>query len=257
MELFDAILLGLLQGLTEFLPVSSSGHLVLGRHLLNAESIDNIAFDVLLHGATLLVIIAYTRHEIIAAFKGDKTIVRFLIVGSLPAAAIGICFKDAIETRFQSLTTVGAAFMVCGLYIIYAEWWSRRKPQPQITQPTTLHALAIGIAQAIAIVPGISRSGSTVSTSFFCNIPRDRGLKLCFLLGIPAIGGAMVLKFRDIGALVSADAGAMSGGFIASAVSGYAALKILIRLVEKRRLGYFGAYLVVVGTISLVYGITG
>ena len=250
-ESLSAAILGVVQGLTEFLPVSSSGHLVLFQHWLPVAG-DPVAFDLALHLGTLIPVLWVYRSDLMGvvhdATRGegrylDRPGVRLLLLlvaASIPTAIIGLSLEDLFEELFHNPTAVGVAFAVTGGVL----WWTRSVIQGS----TEAHALswpkavAIGLAQGVAITPGISRSGSTIAAGLFLGMDREAAARFSFLLSIPAIGGAALLKLGDLSAADVA-IGPMLIGITASAVSGYFALRILIRLVRAGDFSKFAYYL--------------
>ena len=250
-ESLSAAVLGVVQGLTEFLPVSSSGHLVLFEHYLPIQG-DEVAFDLILHIGTLLPVLWVYRSDLWGIvrdlFSGEGALlsrpgVRLLllmIVGTIPTGIIGVLLKDTFEALFQSRLPVGIAFGVTGLVL----WATRYIP----TGSTPLSALpwwkglVVGLVQGLAITPGISRSGSTIAAGLLLGFEREAAARYSFLLAIPAILGAFVLKARDLEGL-DVSPQPMLIGFVTAAVSGYLALQLLLRLVRRGDFSWFALYL--------------
>jgi len=263
MNALETIFLGVIQGLTEFLPVSSSGHLVIFQHLLGFKR-PELLLDCSLHLGTLLAVCAYLRSDLkqIAAalcrgdFKGPQASLFWMtVVGTLPAAFIGITFRDYIERLFASVTIVGAMLIVTGLMLalsgIFPAITGRQNRnfsgRPQVGLPA---ALAIGTAQGLAIVPGISRSGMTIVVGLICGLQRDLAARFSFLLSIPAIVGAVVLQF-NAEAVNRVGWFALSSGFTAAALVGFGALKVLMNMVRKGHLHYFAPYCWAAGLLAI------
>jgi undecaprenyl-diphosphatase len=251
MSLIEALLLGLAQGATEFLPVSSSGHLVLFRHWLGLQNID-LLFDVAVHFATLLAIIFFFRREIIALKKHEMGM---LVIGAVPAAVFGLMFRQQVELAFTSVAFVGLALMATGAMNL---WLDRRLARPaaktQDIDLTWKQALAVGSFQALAILPGLSRSGWTVAGAVWQQIPREQAFRFSFLLVIPVILGVSALKGLEIygeGAW-SIEPLSLLVGSVAAFISGLLALKVFRYVIVKARLKWFGWYCLTVGLLALV-----
>lgn len=251
-ETLAAILLGIVQGLTEFLPVSSSGHLALFQRWLPVSGDDDVGFFLALHIGTLLPVLLVYRDDLMTivrdAVAGEGPLTRrpgmrlaaFIVLGSVPTGIIGIAFKDWLEAAFQNPLGVGIAFAVTGALLFATRFVKAGETDLRRMKPW--HALAVGLAQGIAITPGISRSGSTIAAGMFLGLRRDLAARYSFLLSIPAIGGAFLVKLPDMGAS-HMSLGPVVAGFIAAALSGYVALKILLRLVASGDFSRFAWYL--------------
>ncbi|MEL6343906.1 MAG: undecaprenyl-diphosphate phosphatase [Myxococcota bacterium] len=249
--LLAAVILGIVQGLTEFLPVSSSGHLVLFQQYLPVSG-DPVAFDLVLHIGTLLPVIVVYRNDLWSIvrdlFVGEGPMrerpgVRLLLlmfIGSIPTALIGLALEDVFEQLFANALSVGVAFALTGAIL-----WGTRALTPGDEDERTMpwwKAVMIGIAQGIAITPGISRSGSTIAAGLFLGLDREVAARYSFLLSIPAILGAFLLKARDLES-AAVDVLPLAAGFVAAAVSGYLALVVLLRLVRSGDFSWFALYL--------------
>ncbi len=260
MSTFEAIILGIIQGLTEFLPVSSSGHLELGKAILGDNSLpqESLMMTVVLHAATALSTIVIFRKDIIEIIKGllqfkNNEQFRFsvkIIISMIPAGAVGVLFNDEIESLFGGqIMLVGFMLLVTGLLLFLAD-------KAKNTQKTVSYtnSFVIGISQAIAILPGISRSGATISTSVLLGIDRERAARFSFLMVVPLILGKMA---KDIlsGDLGSSETSAtlLIVGFIAAFISGLIACKWMISLVKRSQLKYFAYYCFVVGISAIGY----
>lgn len=267
MTIFDAVILGLIQGLTEFLPVSSSGHLVLGQHLLNIQNADVLAFDVYVHFGTLISVCVIFRRDIRDILLALWTMVRSgnwkaayrdnehvrlasaILIGSIPAAIVGLKFHDEIEQAFSDPKLVAVNLIITGL-ILFVTRLSRpvegRRPGPW-------SALIIGFAQAVAILPGISRSGSTISTAMYLRLSPSLAARFSFLLAIPVIGGAALLETKAM-----VQQGMESGfapfaiGLAVSALTGYLAIKLLLRLIERGKFSLFAYYCFALGIAGIL-----
>ncbi len=257
MEIWEAILLGIVQGLTEFLPVSSSGHLVVLQHALGFRE-PLLSFDIMVHLGTLFAVLAYYRSQLtglIAGIFGDerqKAVRTIILVGlaTLPAVFVGLAFKDAIENAFGSPYFVAAMWFLFGVLAIISVRWT--KGTREFLSLTYGEALFVGAAQAIAILPGVSRSGSTIIAGMSRGIIPAAAANFSFLMAIPAIGGAGVLQLKDaeLGSLFT-DPAMMLGGLF-SFVVGYAAIAWLLRLLGRGVIRPFGIYCVVVSVLTFV-----
>ena len=273
MTKLEAILLGIIQGLTEFLPVSSSGHLVLLQQLFGLREAE-LFFDVCVHLGTLVAVIVVFRREIlniITAFfrlfssAGEKeTILRqvesvpelkmalLIIIGSIPTAILGLMFHRIAEQLFSSSFFTGLALMVTGLLLGLTRWIKADHIKAGTQDFSATKAAIIGIVQGLAIIPGISRSGSTISIGLLLGIDRETAARYSFLLSIPAIVGAAALNLKD--GLSQADPVirmALLGTAVAALV-GYAALKVLLRMVKTGHLYVFAPYCWLVGILAIL-----
>lgn len=201
-EFIQMLVLAVVQGLTEFLPVSSSGHLVLFHHWLHVAEGD-VFLDVLLHVGTLGSVLVVYRREVMRLLRFDAPALRYLLclaVGTLPAVVVGLLLKDQIESLFGSPVFVGGALILVAVILFSTRFTRQGEPlaEPWEPQPIPLSkALLVGLAQSLAIAPGISRSGSTIAMSLWLRIPRAEAARFSFLLSVPAIGGALLLQILD------------------------------------------------------------
>lgn len=253
MSYFDAIVLGLVQGLTEFLPVSSSGHLVMAQTFLGVPA-PGVFLEVALHVATLLSVVVVYRRKLWELLMGtarrDRDALRYvglLILATLPVAIIGFLLEDAIGAAFDMPYVTGFMLLVTGL-ILYSTTWSRARPDDQ---PRTRHAVSMGFAQCLALLPGISRSGSTIAAGLWTGLRGERAAEFSFLMSLPAITGAAILKSSDVsGAVIG---GPLIVGFVVALVSGVAAIKSLVWLVRRQGFHKFAWYVWPVGLLFLAY----
>ena len=258
MSNLEALILGVIQGLTEFLPVSSSGHLELAKVLLGDQSVpqESMLFTVVLHAATALSTIVIFRKEILEILKG---IIQFkwneefqfsikIIISMIPAAILGVLFNDEIEALFaKQVMLVGAMLLITGLLLFLAD-----KAKNTEKNVSFFNSFIIGISQAIAILPGISRSGATIATSVLLGIDRSKAAKFSFLMVIPLILGKMAKDVLDGTIDVQNDINSgLIIGFISAFVAGLFACKWMISLVKKAQLKYFSFYCFVVGSIAI------
>ncbi len=258
-EGLSAIVLGIIQGLTEFLPVSSSGHLVLTQTWLPTVG-DPVAFDLALHLGTLVPVLIVYRNDLLGiardAARGTSPLTErrglrllaWMVLGSIPTAIIGIGFEEQFSLLFHNYITAGIAFAITG-GILFATRYAPRGSDDELSM-TWWQAMLIGLVQGIAITPGISRSGSTIAAALFLGMDRSYAARFSFLLSIPAIGGAFLLKLPD---LELGDAGwqPIAMGTLAASVSGYLALIYLIRLVRSGDFSRFCWYLWPLAAVTL------
>lgn len=271
MSILDAIWLGLVQGLTEFLPVSSSGHLVLAEHVLGVEASEDVSFEVIAHLGTLLAVLLVFRERILAMLKTLPIFFRpgrwalayaeneafrqavLVIVATIPVVIIGLSFEDRIDALFTEVRLVPWMLLVTAALLIASALITRQRSEAKGEGRLTLgRALAMGLAQSGAIAPGISRSGSTIAVGLATGVAREKAGAFSFLMSIPAVLGACVLKLDDIAAGSVAPATA-SAALVASFLSGWGALVLLMALVRRGRLWVFAPYLVIVAVLGLIY----
>ena len=264
MGILEAIILGIIQGLTEFLPVSSSGHLELGKALFGEDGIpeEGLLFSVILHTATALSTVVVYRKAILELLQGlfkfnwnDETkYVALIAVSMIPVAVVGLMFESQIEVLFTAnLPLVGAMLLVTSALLFFTHF-----AKVQEGSMTFGKSFIIGISQAIAVLPGISRSGSTIATALLLGISKEKAAKFSFLMVLPPILGAAALKFKDYleapTAEVTSDSTAMIFGFVAAFVAGLAACTWMIKIVKKAKLSYFAIYCALAGIFAIVYG---
>lgn len=240
----DSIILGIIQGLTEFLPVSSSGHLVIFQEILKFNS-PGATFEVVLHLGTMLAVIIYFREKILN-ISFDH--IKLIIIGTIPAVIVGLLFKDQIEALFSSTKIVSFALLITALINFNIDRFSGSKEKLD-----SIDAIIIGIAQSLAITPGISRSGSTILAARFSKIEAEKAAEFSFLLSIPAIVGANILELSSSGFDTNLGISTFIFGFLASFVSGLVAIKLVIGLLKSRKFKIFGAYCFILGLASLLF----
>jgi undecaprenyl-diphosphatase len=255
-EYLEALLLGIVQGLTEFLPVSSDGHLELAKWLLGDQSDASESFlmTIILHFGTAFAIVWVFRKSIIDILKNittkdGKRFVLLILISMIPAVIVGVGFEDEIETLFHNqIVLVGVLLMINGIILIASDFFKKtNKPV------TPLKALLIGIAQAIAILPGISRSGSTISSSVALGIDRKEAANFSFLMVVPLLFGKMAKDIVD-GKLIMEQSKALPLllGFVCSFVVGIIACTWMLKIVQKAKLSYFGIYCLIIGLAAIV-----
>lgn len=256
MTTLESILLGLVQGATEFLPVSSSGHLVMAQELLGVVSA-GVVFEVVVHVATLASIVFAYRTRVarlaLGAFRRDAGSLRymgFVAIATAPAGIAGVFFQDEIEALFENPAASGVALLVTGLVL-----WSSRIPLRR-SEHVALGwrgALLIGLAQAVALVPGISRSGSTVVAGLWLGLEASEAAAFSFLMAIPAIAGAAVLMIPDVAAGVGPGPAALVAGGAVAGVTGVLAIKTLVAMLARKSFPAFAVYCWVAGGTFLAY----
>lgn len=254
MEIWEAVILGILQGIAEFLPISSSGHLVLLQKILGIDGEANITFDIILHLGTLIPVFIVYWNDIWAIIKKPFQKMTFMIIlGTIPTVIFALLFKDGIEGFFESGKYLGYAFIFTGVVLLYADRTGKGRRSEK--DMNIVDAAAVGCMQAVAIIPAISRSGSTISGALFRKLDRETAAKYSFLLSIPAILGAAVLeikKFIDGEAVIDNVLSApYIFGFLASAVFGYIAIKFMLRLINNCKLRYFSIYVFILGALII------
>ena len=280
MEWFEAILLGLIQGLTEFLPVSSSGHLEIGKVLLGVETTDDLLFTTMVHAATVLSTIVVFHKQIWDILKGffcGIKDVRFsegklicndqtgyllkMVVSMIPVFVVGVFFKDEVESLFGSITVVGFALIATAMLLFFSDYASRpgRKsifPQNEYRNGISYwQAFAVGIGQAFAVLPGLSRSGTTISTGLICGVRRDVMAQFSFLMVLVPILGETFLEIvgGEFGAS-SVGSTALILGFLSAFISGLFACKVMIALVKKAKLSWFALYCLLAAAAIFIFG---
>ncbi len=263
MEWFEAVLLGLLQGLTEFLPVSSSGHLEIGKALLGVETSDDLMFTTVVHAATVLSTIVVFHKQIWGLLKyNDQTDYLLKIaVSMVPIFIVGVFFKDAVEGLFGSVHVVGFALLATAVLLFFSDFASR--PGRASIFPANDYrngisywqALAVGLGQAFAVIPGLSRSGTTISTGLICGVRRDVMAQFSFLMVLVPILGEAFLEVVG-GGFSSSTVGALPLclGFLSAFLSGLFACKVMIAIVKKARLSWFALYCLVVAAAIFIIG---
>ncbi|MBU2915738.1 MULTISPECIES: undecaprenyl-diphosphate phosphatase [Reichenbachiella] len=263
MSVIEALILGIIQGLTEFLPVSSSGHLELGSYFLGVQSEDNLLFSILVHGATALSTIVVFRKDILEIIQGlfkfqwndETSFAAKILLSMIPVGLVGVLFEDQIEALFGGkILLVGAMLLVTAALLAFT--YFSQKHEGSVTFKS---ALIIGLAQAIAILPGVSRSGSTISTALLLGVNKEKAARFSFLMVLPPIIGAMLLKTKDLIEAPELATGlpvtSLVVGFIAAFVAGLLACNWMISIVKKGKLIYFAVYCGVVGLGAVIGGL--
>lgn len=269
-DLISAIILGAVQGISEFLPISSSAHLVLVPHLLGVET--SLVFDTILHLGTLVAIFSVFWKDIVNILKGfilsildltkskevflkgirevpAKRFAWLLIVATIPTGIMGILFKDAIETIFRGTLFIGVFLIITGILL----YMSERHKSGSITERdmTFKQAIALGVCQGLAVLPGISRSGATISAGLFAGLNREYAARYSFILSIPAVLGAGLIQIKDI-VTIDVSAFVLVAGFLSSVIFGYLSIKLLLKMIEGWSLDIFAFYCWIIGIITIL-----
>jgi len=263
MSIIHAVLLGLLQGLTEFLPVSSSGHLAIVQNFLPGFEQPGLVFDVMLHVGTMFAVILYFRQEIfrlaLSPFQsGDEArlyrrLLALLILGSVPTAIIGLAFKEFFVSMFDRIPVVAAMLLVTGLLLFISE--RLRRDGRREDRLNWSDAILVGIAQGCAVMPGISRSGATISTLLIRGVEGETAARFSFLLSLPAVFGAALLSLRDVSRVAAIEIPAYLLGTAAAFGIGLLSIHFLLGVIRRRRLTGFAIYCWLVGFAFLAAGL--
>ncbi len=267
MNWLQALVLGLVQGLTEFLPVSSSGHLAIGREILGVEASEDLVFEVVVHTATVLATIVVFRKEILKLLQGlfkfkynDETdYILKICVSMIPVFIVGVFFKDYVESLFSSLLVVGVALLLTALLLYFSD----RKASGTLSDVDRKEqrngigyrqAFIVGLGQALAVIPGLSRSGTTISTGLLCGVKREAVAQFSFLMVlVPILGEAFLDLVGGDMAASSVGVTSLIVGFLAAFLSGLFACKVMIALVKRAKLKWFALYCAVVGLCVIVF----
>ena len=260
MNTAQAVLLGILQGLTEFLPVSSSGHLVLARRLFGSSVESPVALDVMLHVGTLLAVLGYFRADLLRLLLSlgggdspERRQVGLLALATLPIVVVGLLFAEQVEAAFSSPAVVGLCLLITACMLAWASRLPAGSKGADAMRP--LDALVIGALQAVAVLPGISRAGATVTAGLGRGLDRDLAARFAFLLSIPAILGAVVFKLDELVHLLDTSFAPVLAGVAASAVTGWLAIAIMMRVIRRGRLLPFALYCMITGCLGLYLGV--
>ena len=273
MNWFDALILGIVQGLTEFLPVSSSGHLAIGQQLLLDQDAtktameiarEQMSFDIIVHAATVLATMVIFWYEIVRLFRGtffsrhwndEKSYVLKILISMIPVFVVGMFFKDQVESFFGSgLMLVGVCLLVTALLLVFSEWLQKRRKNDG-HDVRYVDALAIGLAQACAVLPGLSRSGTTIATGLLCGVRKEVVAQFSFLMVLIPIMGAAAKDAWDIyKGSETFDIGIFPAliGFVAAFVVGCFACRFMIEIVRRQRLSWFALYCAIIGSVAII-----
>jgi undecaprenyl-diphosphatase len=253
-------LLGAIQGLTEFLPVSSSGHLAVAQHFIPGFHQPGVLFDLVLHLGTLLAVLIYFRTEVMLLARGfislksgvwGRRLTMLLVLGTIPAVVVGLTLGNLVEKSFTELSVVGVGLLVTGALVLLSRRLSRGSRT--LEQVSAADALTVGLLQSAALVPGISRSGSTIVAGLARGLSREAAARFSFLLSIPAILGATVYEIPNASSVPGEAVMSYVTGFITAFIVGYMAIAIVLRCLANERFHLFGYYCVAVGGGVLVY----
>lgn len=265
MNIIESVILGIIQGLTEFLPVSSSGHLELGKEVLGVQFEENaVLFSAVVHAATALSTVVVYYKDIFSIIRdlfkfewNDATkFAAYVLVSMIPAAVVYVFLGDMLDELFSGKIVLVGCMLLITAALLYAS--SRIQSQPG--ENTFGKAFIVGLSQAFALLPGVSRSGSTISTALMLGISRENAARFSFLMVIPVILGGTMLELKDYfesdpGQITEVSSGVLIAGFLAAFLSGLAACTWMIRIVKKAKLDYFAIYCVIVGLIAIGYGL--
>lgn len=262
MDYTTAIILGIIQGLTEFLPVSSSGHLIIAQSLMPNFEQPGMLYDVLLHGATLGAVFVYFRHRIfelmispLGLINNDYKVIYFenkrffwgIIIATIPTGIIGLSLEHSVEGMFNTPSFVGYFLIITSVLLLLSDRFFGTK------QIGLLSAFIIGIVQGIAVLPGISRAGSTTAAGLFLGIKRQEMGEFTFLMSIPAIIGAIILQSRHLGDVPSSEIPMYIAGMVAAFITGFFAIGIMVYFIKRANLRLFALYCLIVGIISIIW----
>lgn len=245
MNILSAILLGIIQGLTEFLPVSSSAHLVLAQSILGFKQ-TGVLFDVILHAATTFAVLWYFKGDIRKLFSSKMLLL--IVIGTIPAGLVGLLFQDQLEALFTSVKLVGVTLLITGVMNYSVDKQIGRREKVDI-----FDSIIIGIAQAIAIIPGISRSGATIFAASQMGIERKEAARFSFLLSVPAIVGANILQLVTHAGNDDISLPVYLAGFIAAFIFGLISIHFAISALVDRKFKYFGYYAVILGVVAILF----
>ena len=268
MNCWEALILGLVQGLTEFLPVSSSGHLEIGQELLGTAGEENLTFAIVVHTATVLSTLVILWKEVAQLFKGtfttpkwneEKNYISMILVSMIPVFVVGMFFKEEVENFFGSgLLLVGICLCITAVLLYLSELLSKRR-EGMGHEVGYKDAIIIGLAQAVAVLPGLSRSGTTIATGLLCGVKKESVTKFSFLMVLIPILGEAFLELLDMltGEVIVASIGIIPllVGFLAAFASGCFACRFMINIVRRQKLIYFAIYCLCAGVFAIVYGL--
>lgn len=275
MDILSAIIIGIVQGLTEFLPISSSAHLIFAHNALGVES--SLAFDTFLHLGSLIAVLWFfykdiikmirawllsvgdiLQHRFVEGFRKDpyKRLAWYVILGTIPVGIVGVFFQSEVEALFAGALYVPAFFLFVTGTILYL---SQRMASGKVNMNnlSAKESLFMGLGQACAILPGLSRSGTTIASGLVIGLDKEFAAKFSFILSIPAILGAAVVQMGDIGLLADENLLAVALGFIAALIAGYIAIKWVLELIQKRSLDIFAYYCWVIGLVIFMGSVAG
>lgn len=260
MTIIQAIILGIIQGLTEFIPISSSGHLILVHEWLGVTT-ESLIFDVALHLGTLIALVIYFYKDIYSITKSlfvrdnNTNLAMVLAVATVPAVIAGFFLQDLAESSFRSVRLVSLGLIIVALLMLWAESYSKKlKQKTKLQNVSARQGVLIGIAQAVALIPGVSRSGATITTGLFAGVERKDATRFSFLLGIPITFGAVLKVFSSSGTLdlLQAEQTIFIVGVLSAFLSGIFAIQFMLKYLAKHTLNVFAYYRIVVGIVVLL-----
>lgn len=264
MSWLQALILGIVQGLTEFLPVSSSGHLEIGHVLLGTSGEENLTFAIIVHAATVLSTLVVLWREVAQLFKGtfttlqwnaEKDYVAKILVSMIPVFIVGMFFKDQVESFFgNGLLLVGVCLLITAALLALSEWLQKKR-QETGHEVGYKDAIIIGLAQACAVLPGLSRSGTTIATGLLCGVKKESVAQFSFLMVlIPILGEAFLDLLKLFKGEIVSDLGLVPAlvGFVAAFVTGCFACRFMIEIVRRQRLVWFALYCAIVGSVAII-----
>lgn len=264
MSWLEALILGIVQGLTEFLPVSSSGHLEIGHVLLGVSGDENLTFAIIVHAATVFSTLFVLWQEVSKLFQGtfstwkwneEKDYVAKILVSMIPVFIVGMFFKDQVEAFFgNGLLLVGICLLVTAFLLALSEWLQKHR-KSEGHEVTYKDAFIIGIAQACAVLPGLSRSGTTIATGLICGVKKESVAQFSFLMVlIPILGEAFLDLMKLLNGELTSDLGIVPAvvGFVAAFVTGCFACRFMIEVVRRQRLIWFSLYCAIIGTMTII-----
>ncbi len=270
MNLWEGLLLGVIQGLTEFLPVSSSGHLVIVQSFIKGFQQPGVLFDVMLHFGTLLAVLVFLRREILNILtslipagwfrnsergldsmqvRAGRKMALYIITGTVFTGIIGLSFEERIHHLFTSVTTVSFMLLITGVLLFISDRFQGGRVEKDMN---IIDSVVIGIVQGISLIPGMSRSGSTIAFGIFRGLDGETAARFSFLLSIPAILGAVVLESKYIGMIPSGDIAVYLTGMVIAAVTGFLTLRLLLFIIRKHKLSIFAYYCWILGISTLI-----
>lgn len=238
--MFEALVLGVVQGVTEFFPVSSTAHLVIAPKLFGFSSrLDSLAFNTALHGGTFLALLLAFWREWVAIARRERTLFLYLVIGTVPAAAAGMAFEQAIEQELRSPLSIALMLVVFGFVMLLAE---RFRGEREMAFLRLRDVIFIGFAQALALMPGVSRSGITIAAGLFIGLKRKEAARFAFLLSMPIVAGALVFEAKGFLEVGSMEPGVFVSAVLASMAAGFFAIKYLLKFLERHPLNVFVYY---------------
>jgi undecaprenyl-diphosphatase len=249
----QAVILGVVQGITEFFPISSSGHLVILQNLFGIKK-PMMAFDVFLHFGTIISVLIFFWKDIFIMLREKSSMLKFIIIGSIPTFIMAILFKKVVEGLFASTLIVGYSLVITGVFLLIASFFALYNKNKLHNKDLTVgKSIIVGIAQGISTVPGISRSGTTIGTSLIAGLNEEMAIKFSFLLSVPAVLGANLLKMKEIyGNLIEIDSLPFFAGAIAAMITGIIAIRVLYSMFRKNLFFLFGVYCLLAGVAVIV-----